>query len=280
MNLAHPIKLHHWGPPIEASPVVAPPAPETQPSEAGPSEAAAPTPSPLPAGSVPSIPTINEPESAVPAPAAGDGDGMVVDPSPSVPPPSVAPITEDPSTPLQATVVAATTPISIAARYPVHSWQYDELVFSDPSAAFLSLLNEHPPSALPPRNRRARDQREEFDIRKGKKGRKSVNGGPLAVDGGSRTLGPTPSHSREPTAASTSGEAVTGLAALAKEGIPGEAGSADVPLEFSQEMEKGEWNRLNEARIRIVEEMDNWRVKLIAQEKELAKVKEEMRAVT
>jgi YEATS domain-containing protein 4 len=37
---------------------------------------------------------------------------------------------------------------------------------------------------------------------------------------------------------------------------------------------------LNEARIRIIEEMDKWRENLIAQEKELAKVKDEMKAMS
>ena len=32
---------------------------------------------------------------------------------------------------------------------PVHSWQYDELLFFDPFQSFLNLLLAHPPTALP-----------------------------------------------------------------------------------------------------------------------------------
>ncbi|KAF8343685.1 yeats family protein [Amanita rubescens] len=32
---------------------------------------------------------------------------------------------------------------------PVHSWQYDEIVFSDPYQNFLNLLTQHPPTPLP-----------------------------------------------------------------------------------------------------------------------------------
>lgn len=32
---------------------------------------------------------------------------------------------------------------------PVHSWQYDEIVFNDPFQPFLNVLVQHPPSVLP-----------------------------------------------------------------------------------------------------------------------------------
>jgi len=32
---------------------------------------------------------------------------------------------------------------------PVHSWQYDEIIFSDPFQSFLNLLISHPPTPLP-----------------------------------------------------------------------------------------------------------------------------------
>lgn len=32
---------------------------------------------------------------------------------------------------------------------PVHSWQYDEIVFNDPFQSFLTLLTAHPPTPLP-----------------------------------------------------------------------------------------------------------------------------------
>ena len=59
-------------------------------------------------------------------------------------------------------------------------------------------------------------------------------------------------------------------------GIPGEPGSADVPLEFSAEMEKAEWNRLNDARVKIIEEIDRWREKLIGREKEIEALKKQL----
>jgi YEATS domain-containing protein 4 len=34
-------------------------------------------------------------------------------------------------------------------------------------------------------------------------------------------------------------------------------------------MEKAEWNRLNDARIKVIEEMDRWREVLIAKEREI-----------
>jgi len=32
---------------------------------------------------------------------------------------------------------------------PVHSWQYDEIVFNDPFQSFLNVLTAHPPIPLP-----------------------------------------------------------------------------------------------------------------------------------
>ena len=32
---------------------------------------------------------------------------------------------------------------------PVHSWQYDEIVFNDPYQSFLNILTAHPPTPLP-----------------------------------------------------------------------------------------------------------------------------------
>lgn len=37
---------------------------------------------------------------------------------------------------------------------PVHSWQYDEIVFNDPFQSFLNILTAHPPTALPKTKRR------------------------------------------------------------------------------------------------------------------------------
>lgn len=37
---------------------------------------------------------------------------------------------------------------------PVHSWQYDEIVFTDPYQSFLNILVAHPPTPLPKTKRR------------------------------------------------------------------------------------------------------------------------------
>ncbi|KAI0375919.1 yeats family protein [Pilatotrama ljubarskyi] len=46
-------------------------------------------------------------------------------------------------------------PLEAAAKMgPVHSWQYDEIVFHDPYQSFLNILTAHPPTALPKVKRR------------------------------------------------------------------------------------------------------------------------------
>ena len=40
------------------------------------------------------------------------------------------------------------------AHGPVHSWQYDEIVFNDPFQSFLSILTDNPPTPLPKAKRR------------------------------------------------------------------------------------------------------------------------------
>ena len=37
---------------------------------------------------------------------------------------------------------------------PVHSWQYDEIVFNDPFQSFLNILTTHPPTSLPRTSKR------------------------------------------------------------------------------------------------------------------------------
>lgn len=139
--------------------------------------------------------------------------------------------------------------LSIANKLPVHAWQYDELVFSDPPLAFYNILCDHPPTPLPSKNRRARDQRE--DQAKKKKGRVSA----IAGQANSRAATPVGDSSSSVPPAT----AVPAAGMSVGVGIPGEPGSADVPLEFTAEMEKGEWNRLHEAKKKIIEEMDRWR---------------------
>lgn len=46
-------------------------------------------------------------------------------------------------------------PLEVAAKLgPVHSWQYDEVVFNDPFQSFLNILTAHPPTPLPKTKRR------------------------------------------------------------------------------------------------------------------------------
>lgn len=46
-------------------------------------------------------------------------------------------------------------PLDVAMKLgPVHSWQYDEIVFNDPYQNFLNLLTTHPPTPLPKAKRR------------------------------------------------------------------------------------------------------------------------------
>ena len=226
ITLSHPIKLHHWGAPIEASPAA--PA-TTAPVTANSTPAGTPkpekssTPHDKPEQSVKS-------EAATPA-GEGEGDASV----------EMGEIRVPHSTELSAQ-------ISIASKYPVHSWQYDELVFSDPMTSFLNILNSNPPTPFPTKNRRARDQREAQELATKSKKPKV----------GSRS---SMSMSRDPTIEPTGANGAVDVLApgAGTVGIPGEPGSADVPLEFTLEMEKAEHNRLNDARIKIVEQMDKWR---------------------
>jgi len=49
----------------------------------------------------------------------------------------------------------APPPAEVAAQLgPVHSWQYDEIVFTDPFQQFLNILTAHPPTPLPKARRR------------------------------------------------------------------------------------------------------------------------------
>lgn len=46
------------------------------------------------------------------------------------------------------------TPENAIKAGPVHSWQYDEIVFNDPFQTFLNILTNHPPTQLPKVKRR------------------------------------------------------------------------------------------------------------------------------
>lgn len=265
LTLAHPIKLHHWGAPIEPPPPtsVVPSAAATPAAE---SSQTVPAPSPAQpkvepeeskkegdkdgdvdmdrAGSTVSQQPSNGATTKTDTPGEGtkddnaEGEGTVV----------VAPLNPIPPAPIN-----PMGPTSIAARFPVHAWQYDEIIFSDPPLAFYNILNEHPPTPLPARNRRPRDQRE-LNASKKKKGRVSAIAGSTATSRAGTPATEAAGSGSVPPAASVPPAGVNvGV------GIPGEPGSADVPLEFSLEMEKGEWNRLHETKKQVIEQMDKWR---------------------
>jgi len=59
--------------------------------------------------------------------------------SPGVDPALIIPAAHQPQIPLE----------------PVHAWQYDEIVFTDPPRPFLDILTAHPPTPLPKIKRRA-----------------------------------------------------------------------------------------------------------------------------
>lgn len=273
LNFAHSLKLHHWGPPIHAPSqltVTDSPAAAQQLTTAS----SVVTPAP-PATTVPNTPiaegstgpevekkTAEKEGSGAPAEKT-EAEKMQVDApggastevktetetptAASTPIPADTIVADQPTSQMEATQVdigetitaQANHPLSIASKLPVHSWQYDELVFSDPPSAFLDILNEHPATPLPAKLRRPRDQREKEEGPKKKvlKGRASTSV--------SRAQTQEPAGTPAPTGPQV--------------GIHGEPGSADVPLEFAKEMEIGEQNRLTDIKISIIEQMDKLR---------------------
>ncbi|WVO21196.1 uncharacterized protein IAS62_002503 [Cryptococcus decagattii] len=262
LNLQHSIKLHHWGAPVEPLPAIsATLTPDPAPTESNAEIKLEPdTPAPLEESVTPaptiqqptSEPATNEPESKQGTPAPPGGD-------------TTEQIKVDVATPTLEVIEPSATPapLSFAAKLPIHAWQYDEIVFSDPPRQFLDILNAHPPTPLPAKSRRPRDQREDYEARK--KNKSAVRGASVTV-------------SARASRAGTVDTGAAGTPAPAQIGIPGEPGSADVPFEFTQEMLKGEHNAMLDARVKIVEQMDRWRERLIALEKELAKAKEDVKA--
>lgn len=91
---------------------------------------------------------------------------------------------------------------------PVHSWQYEEVVFVEPTEAFYTLLLEHAPKPLPATNRHPRTL--------------------VHALGGGGNIG-----------------------------------------EFSVEMERGEGAKMDEARKKVLEEIETMRKTLVDREKEL-----------
>jgi YEATS domain-containing protein 4 len=226
VNFVHQLRLHHWGPaaqpPADNS---ATPAPSTA------------TPGVNSAAGAATVPATQEstpnPEATVPQPNPGandgqKGDGDVVmasaDDEQDADGEADSAIgtrsaenqsTPQASAPMQGIVTQTTmdgnaTTTNPAPEFyvnplPVHAWQYDELVFSDPTATFYDLLISHPETPLP----------------------------------------------------ETSLRQPNGEGAGARWGM--DKGSAGVPLEFTQEMARGEGEKLERARRLVIDEMDKWR---------------------
>ncbi|WVN86451.1 uncharacterized protein L203_101615 [Cryptococcus depauperatus CBS 7841] len=255
--LSHMIKLHHWGAPLESAP-----ASTDTPTEPFVTLTPAATASDTMRDSAdvemedPETPTQTQDTSVMTvegnSPQAEESkDGDIRD---------QIQVEQTPTASIIQTAEARSGSISVAASLPVHAWQYDEIVFSDPPRQFFDILNANPPTPLPPKNRRPKDQREEYRNKKKGKGASKVNG-----------IGSTARSSR---AGTMEGGAVE--TPMSQVEMPGEQGSADVHLEFTQEMIKTEYNTMMNARMKIVDQMDKWRERLIALEKELEKAKEEV----
>ncbi|ODN73207.1 hypothetical protein L202_07766 [Cryptococcus amylolentus CBS 6039] len=280
LNFTHNIKLHHMNQPADLPVVTA------APSEAGAEGSVAgevkeeveegvkmevDTPAETP------IDTPAPTAALAPAPAAAPGQEST--PAPSDPSQQAPPSTSTPAPEIAPSTPASTLPAPYAA--PVHSWQYDEIVFHDPPRVFLDILNAHPPTALPPKNRRAfLTQRQEADGKKKKK----LNSGLAGSSAPPSAAGSVAGRSRAGTAETGAGILGTPVPDMGQPipnilGVVGnQMSTLDVPLEFSQEMAKGENNLMVEARIKIVDQMDQWRERLIALEKELVAAKEEVKS--
>lgn len=98
---------------------------------------------------------------------------------------------------------------------PVHSWQYDEIVFPSPPEPFLNILMQHAPNTLP-------------------------------------------SSSRFPSNANPPG----GSGGQGGQGAPPQIGSGGIFGEISKEAEKSEAERLEDARRKVLDEIEDWRKRL------------------
>ncbi|KAL1743105.1 yeats family-domain-containing protein [Schizophyllum fasciatum] len=112
-------------------------------------------------------------------------------------------------------------PIEVARSLgPVHSWQYDEIVFNDPFQNFLNTLTAHPPTPLPRAPRR-----------------------------------PVPFHIAAP-----------GSLAASKGGTP----------EFNAQMERDEWERLEEAKKQVAAQTEAMRQLLFEKQAELRELEKQL----
>ncbi|KAH8082570.1 hypothetical protein HD553DRAFT_273917, partial [Filobasidium floriforme] len=180
----HQLRLHHWGPPALG--------PQPQAEGSGSQEQGASGPGAHEEGGI---------ETARVKPEPKDDAQMVTVAD------SAVKGGNEPAEPPTASSTDSSTPVVQINPLPVHSWQYDQFVFTDPTTTLYQLLLDHPETPLPRRS-----------LRMGQ-GKHMGEGAILGVD----------------------------------------RGSAGVPLEFTQEMEVAERERLEQARRSLVEETDRWR---------------------
>lgn len=133
----HHLKLHPWAPSLMASNLEEPPAIPVQEPQ--------PTPSTL-EKTADATPASQSTAQTPATDAQGDTtmeDARVKDEvaSPGVLPLASAEVTQPPPTPLPQNVS------------PVYSWQYDEIVFTEPAESLFRLLTQHPPTPLPAKSR-------------------------------------------------------------------------------------------------------------------------------
>lgn len=226
VNFVHQLRLHHWGPAAQP-----PTNPSTLPVQ---SSATAEIESTAGSNAVPGTQeSTPNPEATVPQPNSGMNDGQRTDgdvvmasandgreaegdaDSANGTRDAENQSTPQGSAPMEGIASNTTTDTNLTAAnpapefyvnpLPVHAWQYDELVFSDPTATFYDLLISHPETPLP-----------ETSLRQ-----------PNEEGAGARW----------------------GM----------DKGSAGVPLEFTQEMARGEGEKLEKARRLVIDEMDKWR---------------------
>jgi YEATS domain-containing protein 4 len=274
LTLTHSIKLHHWGVPLLPAPTPAPAPPK------------------MPAEQDSSVREETVTAGATPVTARTDGDSLTPAPptagieAPEAPaPPSAAqpaPSTEDTTDASQQVEEGQETKPALPAEssiqslsLPVHSWQYDELVFYDPLPSFYNLMINHPATPLPVKSKRPRSQRAMFEEDGVKKAKvvvkvKADAETPVALS----ALTPVDAAGSVPPATATASNAGAGdddqtpieEQEVVVDVVPtqtvagvGELSSADIPMEFTQSMEKEEAKRLDEVRIAMIEQMDRWR---------------------
>ena len=132
----------------------------------------------------------------------------------------------------------ASSATAIRNALPVHSWQYDQLVFTDPTPTLYALLLAHPETPLPERSLRA-SQRQ-------------------IIERSAADLGSEPHGDGELDLSTTLDQ-----------------GSTGVPIEFTRQLERGEGENLERVRRHLVEQTDEWRARLIDLEQEAMQLREQ-----